>query len=126
MLTCKTNCPAVTIGSVDLRAAKAEAGTSPRKAVMPYARVLVLGVALMLAATASQAQILYGSVVGNVSDPNGHAVPGARVEATNVGTRESKNTTTNDNGEYSFSHLQVGVYKLTITKTSFKTLVKED
>lgn len=85
--------------------------------------VVLLGV---LAPGAAYSQVLYGSVVGNVTDPNGHVVPGAKVEALNVGTGEKKTITTDSNGGYSFNSLQVGGYKITFSMTSFKTLLKED
>ncbi len=90
------------------------------------ARLLVIVLVTLAVPYMVLAQVLYGSLVGNVSDPNGHAVAGANVEATNVGTGESKNTTTDDNGGFSFSGLQVGLYKITVSMTSFKTLVKQE
>src|SRR5712692_6470121 len=81
---------------------------------------------LFIGPRAIQAQVLYGSLVGNVSDPNGHAVAAAKVDARNIGTGETKSTSTDDSGGYSLSSLQVGVYKVTVSMKSFKTLVKED
>ena len=49
-----------------------------------YLALLVLSVVLVPAAT--WAQVLYGSLVGNVTDPNGAAISGAKVEITNVAT----------------------------------------
>ena len=72
------------------------------------------------------AQVLYGSLTGTVTDPKEAAVPGARVEIVNSATNETRSTTTDDRGGYSFNNLQVGIYKLTITLNSFKTLVKDD
>lgn len=81
---------------------------------------------LLLTPGSSFAQVLYGSLTGNVTDPNGAGVPGAKVEAVNVSTGLSIDTTTNDSGIYQFTNLQAGVYKVTITLASFKTLLKED
>lgn len=72
------------------------------------------------------AQVLYGSLTGTVTDPKEAAVPGARVEIVNSATNETRSTTTDDRGGYSFNNLQVGIYKVTITVNSFKTLVKDD
>jgi hypothetical protein len=63
---------------------------------------------------------LYG-----IGEANGHEVPGAKVDAVNVGTGETKSIITDNNGGYSFSSLQVGVYKVTVSMASFKTLLKE-
>src|SRR5215217_7538633 len=89
-----------------------------------YPALLVLSVLLVPAV--AWAQVLYGSLVGNVTDPNGAAVAGAKVDLTNVAIGDVTTATTDDRGAYSFSDLQAGVYKVTISRTSFKTTVKED
>jgi hypothetical protein len=75
---------------------------------------------------AAHAQILYGSLTGNVTDQSGAVITGARVEALNIATNSAKSTTTNDRGSYLFSDLQPGVYKVTIEATSFKTVSQRD
>ena len=44
------------------------------------------------------AQVLYGSLTGNVLDPGGAAVPGAKVEPLDVGTRVIRQTIRNSRG----------------------------
>ena len=75
--------------------------------------------------TMTVAQVLYGSLVGNVTDPNGATVPGAKVELTNVATGDVSTVTTDDRGSYALNDLQVGVYKVAISRATFKTTVKE-
>ena len=65
--------------------------------------------------------MLYGTVNGTVTDQKDDVVPGARVEIANTRTGESKATVTDERGGYAFSNLQVGVYKITLSHTSFKT-----
>ena len=43
-------------------------------------------------------QVLYGTVVGMVTDPDGHAVPGASVKVTDAQTGISHAQTTNATG----------------------------
>jgi len=96
---------------------------------MPSAAIALLAVAtliLFVGPRTSQAQVLYGSLTGNVTDPNGAPVAGAKVEVTNASTGNARTATTDDRGGYSFSDLQVGVYKITISMASFKTLLQED
>ena len=96
---------------------------------MPSAAIAVLAVAtliLFVGPRTSQAQVLYGSLTGNVTDPNGAPVAGAKVEVTNASTGNVRTATTDDRGGYSFSDLQVGVYKITVSMASFKTLLQED
>jgi hypothetical protein len=70
-------------------------------------------------------QVLYGSLVGTVSDPNGAAVANAKVEVTNVATGAVSNTTTDDRGFYAIHDLQAGLYKVTVAGSSFKTTINE-
>src|SRR6478672_8599222 len=89
-----------------------------------YLALLVLSVLLVPATT--WAQVLYGSLVGNVTDPNGAAVAGAKVDLTNLATGDVTSVTTDERGAYAFHDLQVNVYKISISKSSFKTTLKED
>ena len=81
---------------------------------------------LWLAASAAYAQVLYGSLTGNVTDPQGAAVPGAKVELVNIATNDARSITTDDRGGYNVNDLQPGVYKLTVSMASFKTAIKEN
>lgn len=75
---------------------------------------------------ALDAQVLYGSLTGNITDPSGSSVPGAKVEALNVATGIAKTATTDERGVYLFTDLQQGTYKVTISATSFATRVLEN
>ncbi len=66
-------------------------------------------------------QVLYGSLVGNVTDPSGAAVPQARVTATHKETGQVRETLTNEAGQYSFPTIQTGTYELKVTKEGFRT-----
>src|SRR5260370_22510433 len=90
------------------------------------ARFLVLLLAALLAPRLAHSQVLYGSLTGNVTDQKGAAVAGAKVDVTNTGTGSTRTTTTDDRGGYSFTDLESGTYKITVTLTSFKTSVKAD
>ncbi len=82
----------------------------------------------LLTALSSMAygQVLYGTLTGNVADPSGAAVPGAKVEALNVDTGVSRNTTTDEHGIYLFPNIGSGAYKITVTMHGFKTMVEEN
>jgi hypothetical protein len=62
-----------------------------------------------------------GSLAGTVTDPGGNAIANARVIATNVGTGQTKTTTTESTGAYRFSVLQVGTYSVSAAASGFKT-----
>lgn len=70
-----------------------------------------------------RAQVLFGSVVGNVVDASGSVVPGAAVKITETGTNDVFNTQTNDSGTYSASTLPAGTYSVEITKPGFRTFL---
>src|SRR5437870_2204857 len=76
---------------------------------------------LLLLPAASYAQVLYGSLTGNVTDLSTSAVPGAKVEAVNTNTGVVRQTTTDERGVYAFNDLQPGAYKVTITSGAFST-----
>ena len=82
---------------------------------------LISAVSLLLPSTSSRAQVLYGSVVGNVTDESGAVVPGATVRMINVGTGETRETATNDAGTYSFPDVPSGTYDIAVSKQGFKT-----
>src|SRR5690349_131950 len=83
-------------------------------------RLLLLGLlaALLLVETGA-AQTLYGSLVGNVSDSTGAAVPAAKVVAENPSTGFVRETSTDERGGFQFSDLQPGNYTLRVTLPAF-------
>src|SRR5690348_13727030 len=74
----------------------------------------------------AHAQVLYGSLTGNVTDPTDAGVPGAKVEAANVDTGLSRQADTDVRGAYVFSNLQLGRYKVTVTANGFQTTAISD
>ena len=75
----------------------------------------------LLMSQPAAAQILYGSIVGNVVDPSGAAVPSAKVVITNVETNQSRETTSNESGLYNFPTVAAGPYKLQVTAQGFRS-----
>ena len=87
--------------------------------------------ALVLLAVAStgrfaSAQVLYGSLTGNVTDPAGAVVPGVHVEALNQGTNVKSETNTDERGIYRFNNLLPGPYKVTVTAKSFRSFIENN
>lgn len=83
----------------------------------------VLGVGFILTSIPAQravAQVLYGSLVGTVTDQTGAVVPGASVTATSAATGASRQGTTDAAGFYSISNLLEGTYNLSVSASGFK------
>ena len=70
---------------------------------------LSVGVVFIVPSLAS-AQAVTGTLLGNVTDSSGAAVPGATVTATEDQTNVSRTAVTNETGYYIFSSLQNGTY----------------
>ncbi len=88
--------------------------------------IRLLATTLLLAgANSATAQVLYGSLVGNINDASGAAVPGVEVQAINTNTNQMRTTPTNAEGGYSLSNLAAGGYSLTFSKTGFRVVRKE-
>src|SRR5258706_14364300 len=89
-------------------------------------RLVVLAIlSLISLPLASYAQVLYGSLTGNVTDISAAPVPGAKVEVINKSNGVSRQTVSDDRGAYSFNDLQPGEYKITISSGSFSPFVRE-
>src|SRR4051812_28893075 len=67
------------------------------------------------------AQVLYGSILGSVSDAAGASVPGAKVRITSAGTHQTRESVTDDAGNYAFPSIPGGSYEIAITKPGFQT-----
>jgi len=81
----------------------------------------------MVATTVSiplDAQVLYGTLTGNITDTSGADVPRATVVALNTATGVTRQATSDEHGVYVFNDLQAGPYKITVTAPSFATVVE--
>jgi hypothetical protein len=87
-----------------------------------------LGISLLLVASTvlvgprqAAAQVLYGSLVGNVKDPSDAAVAGASITLTNRSTGIVRDTVATETGSYNFPTLLPGSYELRVAKDGFRT-----
>src|SRR5215813_12433478 len=72
------------------------------------------------------AQVLYGWLVGNVTDQNGAVVSGATITIINKGTSQTREAVTSESGEYSITNILPGVYELKVTKQGFSSFSKTE
>ena len=66
-----------------------------------------------------------GSLTGHVRGPGGVAVPGATVEITETTTGERQATWTDEQGNYRFTEVAPGSYKLEVSLVGFRKDVRE-
>ncbi|MFL6350467.1 MAG: TonB-dependent receptor domain-containing protein [Bryobacteraceae bacterium] len=70
------------------------------------------------------AQVLYGSIVGEVTDPSGAAVPNATVTITDNSTGRSREVTSDSGGRFTITDAQPGVYALKFVAKGFRPTEK--
>ncbi len=81
---------------------------------------LIAAALLFVSARLADAQALYGSIVGNVTDAQGGLTPGVTLTATNTGTGLEVETVTDNDGAYTFRNLQPGSYDLKAVLAGFR------
>lgn len=88
----------------------------------------VLGLVLSsgVAVRPASAQVLYGSVVGTVTDQSDAVVPNATVTLTSKGTGITRNGSTDDGGRYSFVNVLPGQYDIKVSAKGFRTFSQSD
>lgn len=87
--------------------------------------VLIVVFALLDIVPQLQPQTPYGSVVGNVTDSSGAAVPGATVTLTNNATGVRRTTETSNVGTYSFDAVNPGNYRVDIARQGYQSFTRE-
>src|SRR6267142_1632659 len=87
--------------------------------------VLALLVLALLCLTAS-AQSVTGSVSGVVTDSTGGVIVGASVTLISDGTGASRADVTNEEGRFTFSAVQPGVYTLKVEHGGFQRLERKN
>src|SRR2546430_10089616 len=88
--------------------------------------VSVTAIALvLLCAGIAGAQAVKGSLLGNIVDQSGSALPGVTVTITEVNTNISYSTVTNESGNYVFTNLKDGTYRVAAELSGFKRVVRD-
>jgi hypothetical protein len=92
-----------------------------------FFRLMVVGLAVLVAAVAAapaRAQILYGSIVGVITDAQGAHVPGATVTIVNRETNLTREAVTDAQGSYSFTNVLAGPYDVKVSLSGFREAVR--
>ena len=88
----------------------------PRSVLVPA----FLAACIVAAAPATHAQVLYGSITGNVHDSSGAALPGATVKIEQTETKLTRELVTDAGGAYNFTAVPSGTYAVTISMAGFR------
>ena len=96
-----------------------------RTCLPPCATAVTVALLAGVLAGRSDAQVLYGSIVGNVADSTKAAVPGATVTIIHKETNLARESTTTSDGTYRFVNVQPGTYTVRVALAGFKESVKE-
>lgn len=80
----------------------------------------LLGLLLLLEALPLQAQVLYGTIVGAVTDQSGAVVPNANVTAMNPQTGETRDAKSDSAGRYTIGNVVPGTYDIRVTAPGFQ------
>jgi hypothetical protein len=89
----------------------------------PKRIVNILTIVFVLLITPAAFAQSTGGLTGTVLDPNGAAVPGVTVVATNTATNSARTTTSNNEGRWTLTLLPIGTYDIAFEKEGFKKTV---
>jgi hypothetical protein len=85
------------------------------------ALLAVVSVCVLLLTPGVRGQAIFGGIVGTVTDAQGAGVAGAKVTVTSTTKGTTQETTTNEAGNYTVTHLIPDTYSVKIEATGFKT-----
>src|SRR5215471_4517085 len=81
--------------------------------------IVCLAALSILRNPAINAQVLYGSIIGNVKDASDAVIAGAKITIVNTDTNQSREALTNEMGSYDFPTISPGAYNVRVTKPGF-------
>jgi len=79
----------------------------------------------LICSTLVSAQSTGGRIFGRVADSSGAVLAGVKVTATNEATGVSRETQTNDSGDYGFVDIPVGTYDLKFEQAGFTSAIRK-
>jgi len=97
----------------------------PRTAIWML-ELLIFTISFLLCAQVAEAQAVYGSIFGTVTDTTGAVVANATVTVTDVAKGTTVTAQSDSNGEYRVQHLIPDTYNVSATGANFKTVTAEN
>jgi hypothetical protein len=80
----------------------------------------LLALFVLLTPCLMRAQLATADILGTVTDSTGAVVPDAKVTIRNTGTGIASSANSDKVGEFLFSHVQIGTFKMTVDAKGFK------
>jgi hypothetical protein len=96
------------------------------KKALSFSALFVVALLCGLWTSRASAQAVFGSILGTVTDPQGAAVAGAKVTVTDKNKGTTQQTTTNDSGNYSVTHLIPDLYSVKVEAPGFKSTEQQN
>jgi len=84
--------------------------------------VLIFAALLLVLTGRAWAQTETGQISGVVTDPSGATVPKAKVTVSSAATGAARDTTTDDHGAYTVTHLLPGIYTVAVEAAGFSKM----
>ena len=100
--------------------------TTNTSAALAVCGIVAMLVGMLAIPSTVSAQAVTGTLLGNVTDSSGAAVPGATVTATETQTNSSRTAVTNEAGNYIFSSLRNGTYSVEAELQGFRKVIRQN
>src|SRR5947208_1360418 len=101
-------------------------GRNSMKKALGFSSLLVVALFCSVWTPRANAQAVYGSILGTVTDSQGAAVVGATVTVTDQNKGTSQQATSNESGNYSVTHLIPDPYTIKVEAQGFKAAEQKD
>jgi hypothetical protein len=89
-------------------------------------RFFGIAVLSVLITATAWSQATTGTIVGRVTDQSGAVIPGANVEMTSQNTGIARSVSSTEQGEYTFTNVDPGIYRISVSAKGFKTAVARE
>jgi len=100
--------------------------SGPKAAILSSVFVLlILAACISSLSSAAWAQSATAGILGQVTDPQGAAIPGVAITVTNVATGVANRTNSDGNGNYRVLDLPIGAYVVTAEHAGFARMVTD-
>ncbi|MFN7934126.1 MAG: carboxypeptidase regulatory-like domain-containing protein [Bryobacteraceae bacterium] len=93
---------------------------------MKFFLTLFVYACLLVTEQKANAQVLYGSIVGDVTDSTSAAIPSAQIKVLSAATGQQWELTTGGEGSYTINTLPPGMYRVMVTAAGFKSASRTD